>query len=221
LATGVVGLGVGARVAVRQVNALAKEAAKAAPEAAQKAASAAGKEGSKAGAEGAGKAGAEAGASASEAGWFDFSRKFYEGGFQPELTKREAALILGVRERASKERILERYRVLMRKNHPDRGGSPLLSMKINEAKDLMSKTARSDRGRRSFHSFAHRHNHSINRNTNHTSSTNTRSFSSTPNATTPYSYSAHTHMYMHTHSHSSGFRAPSSVNKFARDVLRQ
>ena len=31
-------------------------------------------------------------------------RKFYEGGFDPEMTKREAALILGVRESAAKDR---------------------------------------------------------------------------------------------------------------------
>lgn len=191
MAASAVGLGYGARVAARQVNQLAKETAKAAPEAAQKAASAAGKEGAKAGAEASGSG------SSSMGGLFDFSRKFYEGGFQPELTKREAALILGVRERAPKEKILERYRVLMRKNHPDRGGSPLLSMKINEAKDLMSKTARSERGRRSFHSSAHHHNR--------------RQFSTLSPSNTQYQFQAY----------NSAYRTPSSVNTFARSAMRK
>lgn len=59
------------------------------------------------------------------------------------MTKREAALILGVRETANKDRILERYRTLMKINHPDRGGSPLLSLKINEAKGLLVKASSS------------------------------------------------------------------------------
>ena len=33
-------------------------------------------------------------------------RKFYDGGFDPEMTKREAALILGVRESAAKDKVL-------------------------------------------------------------------------------------------------------------------
>ena len=69
---------------------------------------------------------------------------FHEGGFSEKMDRREAALILGVRENASKERIMERYRQLMKVNHPDLGGSPYVSTKINEAKELLSKTARSE-----------------------------------------------------------------------------
>lgn len=43
-----------------------------------------------------------------------FAKRFYEGGFEDPMTRREAALILGCRENASKERVLERYRKLMR-----------------------------------------------------------------------------------------------------------
>ena len=69
---------------------------------------------------------------------------FHDGGFQDKMDRREAALILGVRENASRERIMERYRQLMKVNHPDLGGSPYVSTKINEAKELLSKTARSE-----------------------------------------------------------------------------
>lgn len=35
------------------------------------------------------------------------------------------------------EDFMERYKELMKINHPDRGGSPFVSMKINEAKDYL------------------------------------------------------------------------------------
>jgi len=79
------------------------------------------------------------------------AKRFYDGGFEDKMSKREAALILGVRESASKERVLDRYRALMRINHPDLGGSPFLSYKVNEAKELLAKTAREEgpiRGKR-------------------------------------------------------------------------
>lgn len=69
---------------------------------------------------------------------------FHEGGFRPVMDKKEASMILGVRENASKEKIMARYRTLMKSNHPDLGGSPFISSKINEAKELLSKTARSE-----------------------------------------------------------------------------
>ncbi|KAK6942847.1 hypothetical protein RJ641_028228 [Dillenia turbinata] len=64
-------------------------------------------------------------------------RKFYEGGFQPTMTRREAALILGVREGTKIEQIKEAHRKVMMTNHPDSGGSHYLAYKINEAKDVM------------------------------------------------------------------------------------
>lgn len=65
------------------------------------------------------------------------ARKFYPGGFQHEMTKREAALILGVREHAPIEKIREAHRKVMVANHPDAGGSHFLASKINEAKDIL------------------------------------------------------------------------------------
>lgn len=73
-----------------------------------------------------------------------FTRQYYSGGFLPEITKREAGLILGVRETAPQKLVMERYRQLMRTNHPDLGGSPFLTTKINEAKDFLLKSAKKD-----------------------------------------------------------------------------
>jgi hypothetical protein len=44
-----------------------------------------------------------------------------QGGFQPEMNRREAALILGLRESAAEERIKEAHRRIMIANHPDSG----------------------------------------------------------------------------------------------------
>lgn len=68
-----------------------------------------------------------------------YGTKFYEGGFEPKMHRREAALILGVRESADKKRVQNAYRRLLRLNHPDTGGSTFLATKLNEAKDLLLK----------------------------------------------------------------------------------
>ncbi|KAL5604530.1 hypothetical protein BROUX41_002485 [Berkeleyomyces rouxiae] len=67
---------------------------------------------------------------------------FYKGGFEPKMTKREASLILSLNERGlSKDKIRKAHRTMMLLNHPDRGGSPYLATKVNEAKELLEKTS--------------------------------------------------------------------------------
>lgn len=71
--------------------------------------------------------------------FFDVGSKYYEGGFEDTMTKREAALILGVRESSSAQRIKDAHRKLLILNHPDTGGSTYMAGKINEAKELLLK----------------------------------------------------------------------------------
>lgn len=67
-------------------------------------------------------------------------KAFYKGGFEPKMTKKEASLILQLSERQlTKERIRKNHRTLMMLNHPDRGGSPYLATKVNEAKEFLEK----------------------------------------------------------------------------------
>ena len=58
------------------------------------------------------------------------------------MTLREASQILGIKESAPKTKLKEAHRRIMLLNHPDRGGSPYLASKINEAKDLLEKNRR-------------------------------------------------------------------------------
>ncbi|KAK6523301.1 mitochondrial import inner membrane translocase subunit TIM14 [Orbilia ellipsospora] len=70
-----------------------------------------------------------------------FGKSFYKGGFDPRMNRREASLILSLSERnLTKANVRKNHRQLMLLNHPDRGGSPYLASKINEAKELLDKT---------------------------------------------------------------------------------
>ncbi len=58
----------------------------------------------------------------------------------PELkgmTKKEAAEILGVNEKATKDEIKQAFNTQMKKNHPDVGGSKYLAQKIIIAKKTL------------------------------------------------------------------------------------
>ncbi|CAD5112619.1 DgyrCDS1836 [Dimorphilus gyrociliatus] len=68
--------------------------------------------------------------------------KYYKGGFEPKMTKREAGLILGVSPSAPKNKLKDAHKRIMLLNHPDRGGSPYMAAKINEAKDYLESSRR-------------------------------------------------------------------------------
>ena len=54
----------------------------------------------------------------------------------------EAYSVLGLKPGASLEDVLNSYRMLMKKNHPDQGGSTYIASKLNEAKDLLARHLR-------------------------------------------------------------------------------
>lgn len=61
-------------------------------------------------------------------------------GFESPMSKSEAAQILNLKfsQVNSADAIRDSHRRLFIANHPDRGGSPLLATKVNEAKEVLS-----------------------------------------------------------------------------------
>jgi DnaJ family protein C protein 19 len=57
------------------------------------------------------------------------------------MSRREAALILSIRESSTRNEIKDSHKRLMMLNHPDAGGSTYIASKINEAKELLMLTA--------------------------------------------------------------------------------
>lgn len=59
---------------------------------------------------------------------------------EPAMTRPEALAALGLEEGATPQEVKAAYRRLMLKVHPDQGGSEYLATKLNQAKDLLSRS---------------------------------------------------------------------------------
>ncbi len=54
-----------------------------------------------------------------------------------QMNRVEALEVLGLDKNATKDQIIERYNTLIKKNHPDLGGSEWISKRINKARDIL------------------------------------------------------------------------------------
>ena len=66
-----------------------------------------------------------------------FLNKKYNQPRKYSMTRKEALDILGLNESATKKEIQDNYQKLMKKNHPDLGGSDWITKKLNEAREIL------------------------------------------------------------------------------------
>jgi DnaJ-domain-containing protein 1 len=71
----------------------------------------------------------------------DSGRARRSPGMPAAMSRQEALRVLGLREGASDEAITHAYRNLIKKVHPDHGGSDLLAQQVNEAKRVLLSSA--------------------------------------------------------------------------------
>jgi hypothetical protein len=72
-------------------------------------------------------------------GWQSGEERAESVSSNSDMSESEALDILGLRDDATKEDIIQSHRRMIQKVHPDRGGSTYLATKINAAKDLLIK----------------------------------------------------------------------------------
>ena len=65
-----------------------------------------------------------------------FSKKTESVNFN-KMDRDEALEILGLDRKANKDEIIERYNKLIKKHHPDLGGSEWITKRINKARDIL------------------------------------------------------------------------------------
>ena len=53
------------------------------------------------------------------------------------MSKDQAYKVLGLNNQATKKEILDAYHSLMKKNHPDLGGSDWITSQLNKAKETL------------------------------------------------------------------------------------
>ena len=79
-------------------------------------------------------------------GWREEARRNAGANARPasagKMTEEEAYQILGLQPGASLEEISRAHRSLIRKLHPDQGGTTYLAARINEAKDVLLRRRR-------------------------------------------------------------------------------
>ena len=65
-------------------------------------------------------------------------------GFEATMTRGEASKVLGLKTSSpNKDQVKQAHRKIMMLNHPDRGGSPYIASKINEASETLQGSRRS------------------------------------------------------------------------------